>query len=158
MNIEIDKERSWLEYVSQSFESKEQRQQREYKETLAKKDKEYKELCRKKEEEKKIAQINGEQAGFVKVAFHSGSINSVGSGRSNLYVWNCCSSKLVDTPGSGCEEKWVPPEVHRNELCPSGCSIHQFKWEGTWISPEQWNFKCRGGFITPLGQTVCVFK
>ena len=54
MNIEIDKERSWLEYVSQSFESKEQRQQREYKETLAKKDKEYKELCRKKEEEKKF--------------------------------------------------------------------------------------------------------
>jgi len=142
-------DRTWTEFLGESlgFETKLQRQQREYKEALERKDRDYKETILRREQERRDAQRIGEEKGYMRVTFHGGVYNGLG--------WSCCGSRVLAMYDGGCEERWVDPLVHTAERCTSGCRIHSFRWRSIWINPEQWDVRCKGGIVTLLGKTIC---
>ena len=103
-------------------ETREQKQAREYKEALAKKDHEYKESLAKKSADKAAAKALGESAGHIRVTFHPEP--------SMAGKWVCCGARVRNVADDGCEEKWVSKECHILEACSSGCGIHTFSWKG----------------------------
>lgn len=86
------------------FETREQKQQREYKLSLARKDQEYTEAATRRVAERELARKAGEQAGYICVTYHPGIA---------LNKWQCCGGKLAtNVAGGGCEEKWIDAATH----------------------------------------------
>lgn len=143
---------TWADILTLGFfETKEQKQIKDFQAILEKKDCEYKLQQEVKQREREAAREAGLLAGHLCVSYHPGarSLSKTGTGE----VWSCCGGKLTAS-SNGCEEKWVSESVHMAEACTSGCSIHTFYCGNSWISPQQWDKKCKGGHITPLGLSL----